>query len=466
MQVTIIGGGSYQWSPKLMADLLGTPSLAGARVVLADHNAGRLERMETLFHKLNDFFEAKATVATSTDQQRALDGADYVVVTISTGGFASMSVDLDVPARYGIRQSVGDTVGPGGIGRSLRNIPVLIGIARDMEECCGDALLLNVTNPMTCLTRCVIRETSISAVGLCHEVGNYCLDVAIAFGTRWEAVHPTVTGVNHFPVVTALDIDGADGLALLRELVDDAGGLPSLMRPVEGAAAPFSKLDFARRHVLSLTLLDRWGALPAAGDRHLAEFLPSVLTERSGWGADWGIELTPISLREQHQAQSVAEVDGMLDGTAALATHPSGELVAPVIDSLLTGTRREVPLNLPNAGQCPDLPADVVVESICVVDGEGMRGRDHARVPAPFAEVLRRHVAVQELTVEAAVTGDRAAALAAFALDPFAGRGDLRDTEAMADELLEGTGRWLPQFGPATTGHGAPAATPGRSGAR
>jgi len=446
MQVTIIGGGSYQWSPKLMADLLGTPSLAGAHLVLVDHNAGRLERMEALFHKLDDHFGSKATVATTTDQPRGLDGADYVVVTISTGGFASMSADLDVPARYGIRQSVGDSVGPGGISRSLRNIPVLLGIARDMEQSCGDALLLNITNPMTCLTRCVNKETSISAVGLCHEVGNYCLDVAIAFGKPWDAVRPTVTGVNHFPVVTALDIDGADGLDLLRDLVDEAGGLRALMRPVSGDAAPFSRLDFARRHVLSLTLLDRWGALPAAGDRHLAEFLPSVLTEESGWGADWGIELTPISVREQHQAEYIAEVDGMLAGSVALATHPSGELVAPVIDSLLTGTRREVPLNLPNTGQCPDLPADVVVESICAVDGDGMRGRDRARVPAPLAEVLRRQVATQELTVEAAATGSRRTALAAFALDPFAGRGDLRDTEAMADELLEATARWLPQF--------------------
>ncbi len=446
MQITIIGGGSYQWSPKLMADLLATPSLAGAHLVLVDHNAERLERMRVLFDRLNDHFGAKATVATTTDQRRGLEGADYVVVTISTGGFASMAVDLDVPARHGIRQSVGDTVGPGGINRSLRNVPVLVGVARDMEESCPDALLLNITNPMTCLTRSVNRETSVSAVGLCHEVGNYCLDVAIAFGKPWDAVRPTMTGINHFPVVTALDVDGSDGLALLRQLVEDAGGLPALMRPVDGDAPPFSKLDFARRHVLSLTLLDRWGALPAAGDRHLAEFLPSVLTERSGWGADWGIELTPISLREKHQKEYIAEVEAMLEGTAPLATHPSGELVAPVIDSLVAGTRREVPLNLPNAGQCPDLPGDVVVESMCVVDGEGMRGRDQARVPAPFAELLRRHVATQELTVEAAVTGDRATALEAFALDPLAGRGDLRDTEAMADELLAGTGRWLPQF--------------------
>ena len=446
MQVTIIGGGSYQWSPKLMADLLGTPSLGGVHLVLADIDARPLPKMEALFHRINDAFDAKATVATTTDQRAALDGADYVVVTISTGGFASMAVDLDVPARHGIRQSVGDSVGPGGINRSLRNVPVLVGIARDMEECCPGALMLNITNPMTCLTRAVNRETSITAVGLCHEVGNYCLDVAIAFGTRWEAVRPTVSGVNHFPVVTALDVDGSDGLALLRELTEEQGGADALAASVHEPAEPFTRVDFARRHVLSLTLLERWGALPAAGDRHLAEFLPSVLTEESRWGAAWGIELTPISQREDHQLGYIADVDAILAGEKPLATHPSGELVAPVIDSLLTGTRREAPLNLPNVGQCPDLPADAVVESICVVDGEGVQGRDRARVPAPLAEVLRRQVATQELTVEAAVSGDRRVTLAAFAIDPLAGRGDLRATEAMAEELLAGTARWLPQF--------------------
>ena len=448
MQVTIIGGGSYQWSPKLVTDLLGTPSLAGIHVVLMDIDPEPLPKMEALFRRANELLGAKATVASTTDRRLALDGADFVVVTISTGGFESMTVDLDVPAKYGIRQSVGDTVGPGGISRSLRNIPVLVGIARDMEECCPEAWLLNITNPMTCLTRSVTKETSIKAVGLCHEVGNFCLDLAVAFGQPWEAVRPTVVGVNHFPVVTSLDLAGADGLAILTNMVDELGGLDALAPAAAlEEAEPFSKLDFGRRHLLSLALLERWGALPAAGDRHLAEFLPFILTERSGWGATWGIELCPISRREEDQAGFVADVDAILAGEREVETWQSGELVAPVIDSLVTGTRREVPLNLPNAGQCPQLPTDCVVESICVVDGEGMRGRDTPTAPAPLAEVLRRQVAVQELTVAAAVCGDRNAARSAFALDPLAGRGDLADIDAMVDDLMAGTLRWLPQFG-------------------
>ena len=157
-QVTIVGGGSYQWGPELMADLFGTPALAGLHLVLEDIDPAPLPKMEALAHKLNDAMGAKATVATTTDLRAGLDGAHFVIVCISTGGFRSMAVDLDVPAAHGITQTVGDSVGPGGVNRSLRNVPVLVGIGKAMEECCPDAWLFNITNPMTTLTRAVSRR--------------------------------------------------------------------------------------------------------------------------------------------------------------------------------------------------------------------------------------------------------------------------------------------------------------------
>ena len=284
-QVTIVGGGSYQWAPELMADLFGTPALSGMHLVLQDIDPAPLPKMEALAHKVNDALNAKATVSATTDLGQALDGADFVIVCISTGGFRSMAVDLDVPAAHGITQTVGDTVGPGGINRSLRNIPVLVGIGKAMEEHCPDAWLFNITNPMTCLTRSVCRETSIKTVGLCHEVGNFTMDLAIALGKPWEAVQASVTGINHFPVLTALEVDGEDGFAVLRELVEEVGGLESLVPyPGRPEAEAFSKLDFAQRHLFKLTLLDRWGTFPAAGDRHIAEFVSFALTPESGVG--------------------------------------------------------------------------------------------------------------------------------------------------------------------------------------
>jgi alpha-galactosidase/6-phospho-beta-glucosidase family protein len=448
VQITIIGGGSYQWTPELLADLMGTPSLRGAHYVLEDIDPAPLPKMEALARRVSDALEAQATVSTSTDQKKALDGADFVIVTISTGGFDSMAVDLTVPERFGIRQSVGDTVGPGGVNRALRNIPVMVGIARDMEAICPEAWLLNITNPMTTITRSICKETAIQTVGLCHEVGNFCLDVALALGKPATAIRPTVVGVNHFPVVTALDIDGADGLAVLGEIVEKAGGLAALHKGpgwIEGEK--FSPLDFAQRHVIALTMLDAWGVVPAAGDRHLAEFVPWVLTEESSWGGDYNVALTTIAARERHQDEYIADVDAWLAGTKDLQTWQSGELPAPVINALVTGARLEAPVNIPNAGQAPDLPLDVVVESMCVIDGEGIRGRDAPTLPAPVAEVVRRTVATQELTVAAAIAGDRTLADAAFLLDPLAGRGDLDATRAMTTELLAGTAAWLPQFG-------------------
>ena len=241
--------------------------------------------MEALAHKLNDAMGAKATVATTTDLWAGLEGADFVIVCISTGGFRSMAVDLDVPAAHGITQTVGDSVGPGGVNRSLRNVPVLVGIGKAMEECCPDAWLFNITNPMTTLTRAVSRETSIKTVGLCHEVGNFCMDLAIALGRPAEAVSASVTGVNHFPVLTSLEVDGVDGFDVLRKLVDEVGGLESLVPyPGRPEAETFSKLDFAQRHLFKLMLLDRWGTFPAAGDRHIAEFVPFALTPESRLG--------------------------------------------------------------------------------------------------------------------------------------------------------------------------------------
>jgi len=446
MKVTIIGGGSYQWSPKLIGDLLATPSLRPLELVLEDIDASAAEAMAAYARLVDQKLGSKAKVSATTDQRRALEDADYVVVTISTGGFASMAVDLDVPARHEIRQSVGDSVGPGGINRALRNIPVLVSIARDMEEWCSDGWLLNITNPMTCLTRAVCKETSVRCVGLCHEVGNFCMDLAIALGVPHTVVNPTVAGVNHFPVVCALDIAGDDGLQVLTSMVEEQGGLGLLLPVDDEPAEPFSRLDFVKRHVVALSLLDRFGALPAAGDRHLAEFVPWILTESSRWGESWGVALTPISRREEDQKRYEEEVNAVLSGIDEPQTWDSGELVAPVIDSLITGTRRDLPLNIANRGQCPDLLEDAVVESMCTVDGTGIHGRDKVRLPSGISELVRRHVAVQELTVEAALRGDEKLAREAFLLDPLAGRGELSETETMVEELLEETSEWLPQF--------------------
>jgi alpha-galactosidase/6-phospho-beta-glucosidase family protein len=452
-RIVIIGGGSYQWVPKLLIDVANTPSLHAAEIVLQDVTPEPLPLMSTWVERIAALREIPLSVSATTDQRRALEGADYVVVSISTGGFTSMRHDLEIPERYGIRQSVGDSVGPGGINRALRNVPVLVGIARDMQEICPDAWLLNLTNPMTALCRAVTRETPVRTIGLCHELTMTRFTLSMLLDADFRAVHPEVTGVNHLPVITALEIDGQDGFEALRELMSDpsrvaeplAADLPDEFGVATGPDGQRTRGDLLARNRLKLELFDRFGVLPAAGDRHLAEFFPGFLTEQSGWGARWGVNLTTIENREQSRAGHVAALEALI-AAPEIPSAPSGELVVPLIDSMLRDHPRHLPLNIPNVGQCPDLPDDVVVESICTADAAGVRGRDRAKCPPALAEHLRRVSASQELTVEAALSGRRDRVFDAMLADPLASRIDWDQLQAMTDELLGATEAWLPQF--------------------
>jgi alpha-galactosidase len=451
-RIVIIGGGSYQWAPKLLVDLANTPSLADAEIVLEDVDPAPLPKMTQLVERIAKLRNIGMHATATTDQREALAGADFVVVTISTGGFESMRHDLEIPERYGIRQSVGDSVGPGGVNRALRNIPVLVGIARDMEELCPDAWMLNITNPMTTLCRAVTRATSIRTVGLCHEVTITRYTLSMLLGADFRDLDLTITGVNHLPVVTALRVKGEDGFPALRDLVEHADERAGEMLDIDlpddlddDVRSQLTKGPVLASNALKFELFRRFGALPAAGDRHVAEFFPGFLTEASRWGERWGVHLTRIEDREHSQRQYVDELDDMLT-MDDVPGGPSGEIVAPLIDSFLTGTRREFPVNLPNVGQCPDLPADAVVEAIAVADAHGLTPRDRATAPPVLAELLRRVSAAQELTVEAALTGSRDVAFQAMLADPLAGRIDYDAVAAMTNEMIDATRRWLPQF--------------------
>jgi alpha-galactosidase len=451
-RIVFIGGGSYQWIPKLLLDIADTPSLADAEIVIEDIDPRPIPDLVDFAHHVARVRGVGLTATGTTDQRAALDGADHVVVCISTGGLDAMRHDLEIPQRYGIRQSVGDTVGPGGILRGLRNIPVMLGIARDMAEICPDAWLLNLTNPMTTLTRAVLRETPVTAIGLCHEVAIALYTLSLILDCDPREMHPTVAGINHLPFITALDVGGDDGLAMLQAVLADPdararrveiGGTTGHEAVSAGGSFTVDSLLAANR--VKIELFAHFGVLPAAGDRHLVEFFAGFLTEESRWGARWGVHLTSVDDRRQWLAHFIREFE-RLRGTDDLPREPSGEMVAAIVDSRLRDRPRDVPLNIANHGQVPDLPADVVVESMVTVDAQGARGRDVIPLPVVLAEQIRRVSAAQELVVEAAVTGDRALVRDALLLDPLAGRIDYDALGRMADEMIDATAAWLPQF--------------------
>jgi alpha-galactosidase len=454
-KITLIGGGSYQWTPKLLIDLVNMPSLVDAHVVIEDIDPAPIPRMLELVDHIAEVRGIGLHATGTTDQREAVEGADYVVVCISTGALDSMALDISIPERYGIKQSVGDTVGPGGIFRALRNIPVMVDIARDMEQGCPDAWMLNLTNPMTTLTRSVLRETSINAVGLCHEVTLATFMLSLLFECDMRKMKMEISGVNHLPIITSCNIEGTDGLAMLADMLDREDEVrrepiafdfaEMIGHEAVSEGGQFTKAQLLDLNRVKLEIFRRTGALPGAGDRHLVEFFSGFLSQESNWGLDWGVQLTDMEERQRWQNKHIADFEAML-ASSEVSRMPSGEMVAGLIDSQIRTKPRDYPVNIANGGQCPDLPDDVVVESMCTVDADGVRGRDRAVLPRVLADTLRRVSLSQELTVEAAISGDRDRVVDAMLVDPLAGRIDYRAVQRMADEMITATSRWLPQF--------------------
>lgn len=453
-RITVVGGGSTHWTPRLLTDFAQTPSLRGATVVLHDIDAPSLDPMVTVGRHIARSLDIGLEVTGTTDLAAALDGAEFVISAFSVGGFESMAHDLEIPARFGLRQPVGDSVGPGGIFRSLRSIPVLLAIARAIEERAPDALLLNVSNPMTALCRAVCSETAVRTVGLCNELVGLQFWLSLVFDVPMHLVDPTVAGVNHLPLVTALKLGDDDGFARLREVLEHPAqleGQPVWMDPPAQShwhkldpAGDWTKADIMANNALKLEVFRRFGVLPGSADTHVAEFFPWFVTAASDWGRDWGVHHYGLAGHRLDKADDDAEAAALVEG-GPVSPWPSGELAAPLLDAIVTDQPRALPMNLPNTSQVPDLPADVVVECMGLASGTGVVARDVAS-PGAAGEHLRRVVASQELTVRAALAGDPALVLRAMLADPVAGSLPFEHVVEMTDRLLTATAPWLPQF--------------------
>lgn len=453
-KVAIVGGGSTHWGPSLLVDFANEKALCDAEVVLMDLDQEALATMVKLGEHIAECRGINLSARGTTDLQGALAGSEFVISAFSVGGFESMRHDIEIPQRYGIRQPVGDSVGPGGISRSLRSIPAILDVARAMERQCPDALLINVTNPLTALCRAVSRETAVDVVGLCNEVVGLQLSMSLLFDAPMHEVDPVIAGVNHIPIATSLRIGEHDGFAMLREVIE---GRVDLCGPIWLDPPPdqlhwhpiepgrWSKADVLENNKLKLELFRRFGVLPASSDTHLAEFMPGFVTPTSDFGRDWGVHHYGIRGHRSDKASDNANL-GRLMGAGEILTWPSGELVAPLLAGLVTGEDRAIPMNLPNVGQVQGLPEGAVVECIGVSGSDGLRPRDESRVPSILGEYLRRVVFSQELTVAAAVSGDRSTVLEAMLADPTAGALPYEHVIAMTDDLLAATAQWLPQF--------------------
>jgi alpha-galactosidase len=453
-KITLVGGGSTHWTPKLTVDFANTPALADAELVLYDLDAESLPPALKVVEHVAERRGIPLSARATTDIDDALSAAQYVIATFSVGGFASMRHDIEIPARYGVRQTVGDSVGPGGISRALRSVPVILEVAQAMERSCPEALLVNVSNPLTALCRAVTKETSITTVGLCAEIVGLKFVLSLLFDADFTSIDPVVAGVNHLPLVTSLRIGDRDGfdmlLGALAGEVDLSGPLwmdpPSAMHykmvdPEHG----WSKADILANNKVKFELFERFGVLPGSSDTHVVEFFPGFVTAASDYGRDWAVHHYGMHGHLSDKATDDAEMADLL-AAERIPKWASGEFVAPLLEGLVTGQAQALPGNVPNTGQVENLPDDVVVECMVVAGSEGVGPRDRATVPAFLGEHLRRVVSSQELTVEAAVSGDPTTVLEAMLADPMAGSLPYEHVRAMTDELLTATAPWLGQF--------------------
>ena len=435
-KVTIIGGGSYTWGPTFMRDIFGTPELKGSTIVLHDIAQDRVDLVYALGQKMIRDFGLDFRLEKTLSLDDALQGADFVILTITTGGLEAMRRDLEIPARYGIKQSVGDTTGPGGLSRALRNIPVVAEIGHKVMEICPNALFLNYTNPMTVLTRTLAMQ-GVKVVGLCHEWIGVREHLAQIFQTKPENITAKIAGVNHLIWVTDLYADG-------RRVFDE---LPAIAEKILNGEIKVDTEDtsvFADHAKVKATLFQLYGALPAAGDRHIAEFFPHFINEGTRWGQEYDLILTSVEDRYGMEAFAKALIESVLTGETDLSpfmAEASTEAANKIIKAMVCGERYVGIINLPNVGQIANLPYNAAIETYGVIDATGAHAIAFGEISAGVQSILEHHIHQQEMTVQAALSGDRKLALQVLLNDPLASRLTVREAEMMLEELMEGSGQ-------------------------
>ena len=400
--IVFLGAGSVVFTRQLLTDLLRYPDLPVLDLALHDIDAERLEVARLTAENVAGQLGREVRVRASVDRREALAGADFVINMIQVGGIAATRIDLEVPARRGLRQTIGDTTGVGGVFRALRTFPVLSGIARDMRELCPDAWFLNYTNPMAMNVWWFTREApDIRAVGLCHSVYWTVNDLCDLVGVPLEGTRYRAAGVNHQSWLTEWSRDGEDLYPRLRERI---------------AADP----ELERR--VRVEIFRRIGYYPTETSEHSAEYLDWFLRddaqiERFRLEPLQYLGISDDNLREYETSRERLAAGGDVplheEGDAA-------EYAPQIIHSILTGTPREVHVNVPNRGLIDNLPEGAVVEVPAVVDATGVRPEAVGSVPAAGAALNRRYLSVADLTIRAAAEGDPELVRQAVLVDPNA----------------------------------------------
>ena len=398
--IAFVGAGSVEFTRQLLRDLLAFPELADATIALHDVDAERLALAEALARHTAEQAGAEPRVVSSSDRRTALEGADFVINMVAVGGHAATLTDFDVPESFGIRQTIGDTLGIGGIFRALRTFPLLDGLAADVLAVCPDAWLLNYTNPMAMnLQYLAATAPAVKAVGLCHSVYWTVRDLSALIGVPHEEVDVLSAGVNHQAWILRWEHEGRDLYPALDAAI---------------AADP----ELARR--VRVDMYRRLGRYPTETSEHSSEYVPWYLRH------DSEVERLRIPVRDYVgiSAANLAEYQGLRDRVAGGGTPPpvpdedAVEYAPQVVHSLVTGAPRTIQVTTANHGLIDNLPAGAAVEVPATLDRLGVHPHHVGALPPQLAALNRSFLNVVELTVAAAVEGDPAHVRHAAMSDP------------------------------------------------
>ena len=449
LTVAYIGGGSRGWAWGFMKDLAMDPDLCGT-VRLYDTDRAAAERNLVIGRKISAHPDAVSRWAyeVSDTLQDALTGADFVVISILPATFDEMESDVHLPERVGVWQPVGDTVGAGGFMRAMRTIPMFVTIAEAIRDTAPEAWVINYTNPMSLCVRTLYEVfPGIRAFGCCHEVfGTQKLLCAMlkseygADGVRRQDLHTTVTGINHFTWLTGASWNGTDLMPLYAAFADKYAeeGYD------EGLDDNWMNSFFACAHRVKFDLFRRYGAIAAAGDRHLAEFVAPWYTRDPETVRKWKFGLTPVSWRKEDLKRRLQRSKDLADGTETVELKPSGEEGHLLLKALLGLGDLISNVNIPNRGQIPNLPLGSVVETNAVFGLNRIEPVYTGPVPGNILPLIARHVYNQENTLRAALHCDRKLGFTTFMNDPQLACVSPEDGRKLFDDMLENQRTWLP----------------------
>ncbi|WP_422372953.1 alpha-glucosidase/alpha-galactosidase [Hoeflea sp.] len=437
-KIAFIGAGSTVFMKNIVGDAMHFESLKNATFALMDIDPERLAESELVARKLASAAGSHARIETHTDQRRAIEGADFVVVAFQIGGYKPCTVtDFEVPRRYGLRQTIADTLGVGGIMRGLRTVPHLWKLAEDMRSVCPDATMLQYVNPMAINTWAIAeRFPDIKQVGLCHSVQNTVEELAYDLDLPKEEIRFRVAGVNHVAFFLDLEHDGRSLYPMLRDGYA-SGRLPK--PPLHMPRCP-NKVRYE--------VMQQLGYFCTESSEHLSEYVPWFIKDgRDDLVEEFGIPLDeyPKRCEEQIAAWSAQAKSYLNEETVSLTK--SHEFAADIMNAMIADSPYVIYGNLPNRGQLPQLPAGAAVEVPCLVDANGIQPSVVDNVPPQLVALMRSQINVQELVVRALVDEDLEHVYHAAMLDPHtAAELDLRQIRNLVTDLLSAHGEWLPDF--------------------